>query len=117
MTGDPIPHATMVLERRTPGSQVVEAGAGRRRQATAACGPPCRRDERAFYRWRFVERPLAEGNASMALLLDLLPTLPTDPPSTPCQLPPSDAVRLRVTLGPGVDRPVRDPAVTGSAGQ
>ena len=79
MTGDPIPHATMVLERRSPGSKVwkpvlvadVRNGGVR---ATVQV------DERAFYRWRFVERPLAEGNASMALLLDLLPTLPTDPP-------------------------------------
>jgi hypothetical protein len=80
MTGDPIPHATMVLERRTPGGKVwkrvlvahVEHGDVR---ATVERGDP------AFYRWRFVERPLAEGSASMALLLDILPPLPTDPPS------------------------------------
>jgi len=89
MTGDPIPHATMVLERRNPHSRVwkpvvVADVRNGRVQATVAA------DERAFYRWRFVERPLAEGNASMALLLDLLPTLPTDPPSsTPSATPSS----------------------------
>jgi hypothetical protein len=81
MTGDPIPHATMVLERRLPGSREwkpvavadVERGGAR---ATVDRG------DRAFYRWRFVERPLAEGSASMALLLDVLPPLPTDSPSS-----------------------------------
>ena len=80
---------------------------------------------RAFYRWRFVERPLAEGNASMALLLDVLPTPPTDPPSptgppTPTSTPsdpsdpstptstPADLVRPRFSLAPGDDR-VREP--------
>jgi hypothetical protein len=91
-TGDPIPHATMILERRTPGSQVwkpvlvadVDHGGVR---ATVPS------DERAFYRWRFVERPLAEGDASMALLLDALQTLP-DPPSPtdpPSSTPPDPA--------------------------
>jgi hypothetical protein len=81
MTGDPIPHATMVLERRLPGSRVwkpvvvadVERGDAR---ATVDRG------DRAFYRWRFVERPLAEGSASAALLLDVLPPLPSDSPSS-----------------------------------
>ncbi len=80
VTGDPIPHATMVLERRLPTSKVwkpvavapVEKGIARATVTT---------DDRAFYRWRFVERPLAEGNASMALLLDAVQTLPTGPPS------------------------------------
>lgn len=87
MTGDPIPHATMVLERRTPGSKVwkpvlvADASNGGVRATVQV-------DERAFYRWRFVERPLAEGNASMSLLLDILPTLPTEPPtSTPSPTP------------------------------
>ncbi len=98
----------MVLERRTPGSQVwkpvlvadVRHGGVR---ATVQL------DERAFYRWRFVERPLAEGNASMSLLLDVLPTLPTDPPtSTPSPTPSTPSpdgltVRPVVALEPGVD--------------
>ncbi len=92
MTGDPIPHATMVLERRNPGSRVwkqvlvadVRNGVVR---ATVERG------ESAFYRWRFVERPLAEGNASMALLIDVVQTLPTESPSsTPSSTPsPTDS--------------------------
>jgi hypothetical protein len=81
VTGDPIPHATMVLERRTPRSRVwkpvlVADARNGVVQGTVEVGEP------AFYRWRFVERPMAEGNASVALLLDLLPTVPTDPPSS-----------------------------------
>jgi hypothetical protein len=87
LTGDPIPHATMVLERRDPGSKVWEPV----QVADVSNGgvrATVRNDERAFYRWRFVERPMAEGNASVALLLELLPTLPTDPPSpTPSSTP------------------------------
>jgi hypothetical protein len=97
MTGDPIPHATMVLERRLPDSRVwktvlvAEVSRG-----TVRATVPL--DERAFYRWRFVERPLAEGEASMALLIDAVqplpsePPSPTDPPSTPTPSPsdPSD---------------------------
>jgi hypothetical protein len=86
-TGDPIPHATMILERRNPDSRfwkpvlVAEVRNG----GVSATVPA---DERAFYRWRFVERPLAEGNASMALLLDIVPTLPTGSPSpTPSSTP------------------------------
>jgi hypothetical protein len=86
-TGDPIPHATMILERRNPDSKVWKPVlvAEVRNGGVSATVPA---DERAFYRWRFVERPLAEGNASMALLLDIVPTLPTGssaptPSSTP----------------------------------
>jgi hypothetical protein len=79
-TGDPVPNATMILERRAPGSQVwtpvqvaeVQDGAVR------ATVPG---DEPGYYRWRFVERPLAEGSASVPLLLDVLPPDPTVSPS------------------------------------
>ena len=90
-TGDPVPNATMILERRLPGTSVwkqvlvadVENGTVK---ASVERGGP------AFYRWRFVERPLAEGSASMALLVDVLPPLPTVPPTptqstTPTELP------------------------------
>ena len=80
VTGDPIPHATMILERRDPDSRVwkpVLVAEARNGIVRATVQP----DESGFYRWRFVERPLAEGNASAALLLDLLPTPPTDPPT------------------------------------
>jgi hypothetical protein len=94
LTDDPIPHATMLLERRTPDSrqwkpvlvaQVEDGGV----RATVPG------DERAFYRWRFVERPLAEGNASAALLLELVSTPPSESPS------PSD--------GPSVSHPTVSP--------
>ncbi len=88
VTGDPIPHATMVLERRNSGSKVwkpVEVADAKDGVVRATVQP----SESAYYRWRFVERPLAEGNASVALLIDLLPTLPTDPPSSTPSSPPS----------------------------
>ena len=80
MTGDPIPHATMVLERRMPDSRVWKPVlvADAKKGIVRATVP---HGERAFYRWRFVERPLAEGDASIALLIDLLQTPPTEPPS------------------------------------
>ena len=88
VTGVPIPHATMILERRIPGSKIwkpvlVADARNGVVQATVQLG------EAAFYRWRFVERPMAEGDASSALLFDLLPTLPTDPPSSPPSATPS----------------------------
>ena len=88
-TGDPIPFATMILERREPDSRQwkpvevadVQGGVAR---ATVPAG------ERAFYRWRFVERPLAEGAVSRAMLLDvLLPPLPSESP-TPTSAPPTN---------------------------
>jgi len=103
-TGDPIPDATMILERRLPGTsewkQVLVADVEH-----GGVRASVERDQPAFYRWRFVERPLAEGSASQALLLDLLPPLPSglptpteppsptgepsSPPSTPPSTPPS----------------------------
>ncbi len=91
-TGDPIPFATMILERREPDSrqwkpvEVADVQGGVARATVPA-------DERAFYRWRFVERPLAEGAVSRAMLLDVLPPLPSESPSptsAPPTNPPSD---------------------------
>jgi|tagenome__1003787_1003787.scaffolds.fasta_scaffold20970432_1 hypothetical protein len=93
-TGDPIPFATMILERREPDStqwksvRVAEVQGGVAHATVQA-------SERAFYRWRFVERPLAEGAVSQALLLDVLPPLPSESPSpsptsAPSPTPPSD---------------------------
>jgi hypothetical protein len=94
-TGDPIPFATMVLERRDPDSRTwkpVEVADVQNGVARATV----RSDGRALYRWRFVERPLAEGSTSRALVLDGLPTLPSAspsptsaPPTTPTDVPPS----------------------------
>ena len=98
LTGDPIPHATMLLERRSPGSPAwtpvlvadVENGGAK---------VTVRPDERALYRWRFVERPLAEGSTSMALVLDVLPPLPTDAPS-PTDSPSSTSSSTPSTTAP-----------------
>ncbi len=103
-TGDPIPHASMILERRSPGSPdwkqvlVADAEDGGVRATVA-------RVERALYRWRFVERPLAEGGTSMALLIGDLQTLPTDPPaptdpSTPTSAPSDPSTPTATPPGP-----------------
>jgi len=88
-TGEPVPHATMILEKREAGSDrwtpvlVAEVG---RDGARATVKP----DGRTQYRWRFVSRPLAEGSTSMPLLLDLLPPPPTGGPDpTPTSSPSS----------------------------
>lgn len=88
-TGVPVPHATMILEKREAGSDrwtpvlVAEVG---RDGARATVKP----DGRTLYRWRFVSRPLAEGSTSIPLLLDVLPPLPTDGPDpTPTPSPSS----------------------------
>jgi hypothetical protein len=96
LTGDPIPNATMILERRAWGSHdwkpvlVARADDGRVR---ATVQP----NETASYRWRFVERPLAEGSTSVPLMLAALPSTPSDPPSpsdpptSPSTSPPTSA--------------------------
>ncbi len=84
-TGDPVPHATLILEQRRAGSSrwtpVVVARVGPQ-GARAKVAP----EGQTFYRWRFVDRPLAEGSTSMPLLLDVLPPLPSDDP-TPTDSP------------------------------
>jgi hypothetical protein len=81
-TGDPVPNATMILEQRPFGSSrwtpvlVADVGSQGVRATVQPTG-------KTFYRWRFVERPLAEGSVSMPLLLDVLPPLPTTPVPTP----------------------------------
>jgi hypothetical protein len=79
-TGDPVPHATMVLEQRKAGSDKWTP------VLVAPVGPHGVRAEvtpegRTFYRWRFVDRPLAEGSTSVALLIDVLAPLPSESPS------------------------------------
>jgi hypothetical protein len=116
-TGDPIPFATMILERREPDSRAwkpvrvadVKDGVAR---ATV------RGDGRALYRWRFVERPLAEGSTSRALVLDGLPALPSGSPSptsapptsAPTDLPPSPP-----SPPPTSEQPTNTPSTPGSA--
>ncbi|WP_298519474.1 hypothetical protein [uncultured Nocardioides sp.] len=96
-TGDPVPHATMLLEQRTAGSDtwkpVLVASVGPQGSVRAEVKP----EVRTFYRWRFVDRPLAEGSTSMPLVLDVLPPITSEPPSpssSPTQEPsgtPSEA--------------------------
>jgi hypothetical protein len=79
-TGDPVPHATLVLERRSSersGWQPVLVADVEHGIARATVPG----DEPASYRWRFVERPVAEGSTSEAWLPDLLPPVETEPPS------------------------------------
>jgi hypothetical protein len=87
VTGDPVPHATMILEQRQPDSSrwtpvlVADVESNGARATVQPTG-------KTFYRWRFVERPLAEGSVSMPLLLDVWPTLPAATPTpTPSQSP------------------------------
>ena len=100
MTGDPIAHATMVLERRVPHGSlwkpvlVAEVG----KDGVRATVPF---EEGVFYRWRFVERPLAEGSTSVALMLGTLTTLPTtSPSSTPSATPSMPATPATGTPSP-----------------
>lgn len=80
-TGDPLPHATMILERRVGRGEwenvlVADVVDG---QATAVVALEPRLVQ---YRWRFVERPLAEGSTSSTL--QLIPArAPVPPPSAP----------------------------------
>jgi hypothetical protein len=109
-TGDRVAHATLILEERRPGSSrwtpVVVAPVGPD-GARARVEP----EEQTFYRWRFVDRPLAEGATSMPLLLDVLPPLPTTEPSpttTPSASPDGSP------SPPGPSSSASDPAPTGS---
>lgn len=67
--GSSIPHATLVLEQRVDGGpwlpvQVVDAS-----DPVATVTP----DQPTVYRWRFVDRPLAEGSESLPFVVDVLP--------------------------------------------
>lgn len=102
-TGDRVPHASMVLEQRRVGTPTWTP------VLVAPVGPDGARaqvepEERTFYRWRFVDRPLAEGAASMPLLLDVLPPLPTPTATpTPTQIPTASS------------SPAPSPSVSGSS--
>jgi hypothetical protein len=124
-TGDPVPHATLILEQRRAGSSrwtpVLVAPVGRD-GARARVEP----QDQTFYRWRFVDRPLAEGSASVPLLLDVLPPLPSDDPTpteTPSEAPtttsasPSDPPSTTAPASPETtpEPSVSDPVTTSSA--
>jgi len=87
----PIPHATVILERRTDSGtweniRVVPVGDG---DPVAKITPT----RTALYRWRFVDRPLAEGSTSAPFFIVVLPQghpLPDPSPST--ETPPAPDV-------------------------
>jgi hypothetical protein len=112
-TGDRVPHATLILEERRPGSPLWT------RVVVAPVGPDGARAQvepegRTFYRWRFVDRPLAEGATSMPVLLDVLPPLPTVEPS-PTGTPSPSADGSPSPTTPPSSSP-SDPAPPGSTG-
>lgn len=65
--GSSIPHASLVLEQRVDGGwvpvEVVDAA-----DPVVTVTP----DRRTAYRWRFVDRPLAEGSESQPFVVDVL---------------------------------------------
>ena len=93
-TGAPIAHATVILERLDDRTGLWE----NIRVVDAEDGTPVAKltpTRSAFYRWRFVDRPVAEGSASVPFVVTVLPAnepvpdptpTPTQDPSTP---PPS----------------------------
>ncbi len=108
MTGDPIPHATMILERRTPGSKVwkpvLVADASERRRAR----------HRAGRRARVLPVALRRAAAGRGQRLDVAAARhPADAADRPADLdsvadavhPVSHGLTVRpvVTLDPGVD--------------
>ena len=107
-TGDPIPHATMILERRVPHGQlwtpvlVAEV----RKDGVRATVPF---EEGVSYRWRFVERPLAEGTTSVALMLGSLTTPPTASPSSTPSGTPSTPSTPATPATPSVPSPPSPP--------
>jgi hypothetical protein len=113
-TGDPIPFATMILEHREPGAREwkpVEVADVKDGVARATV----RSDGRALYRWRFGERPLAEGSTSSALVLDGLPTLPSESPSPTSGPPTSTPTDVPPSAPPTSDEPPTSPTTPASA--
>jgi hypothetical protein len=88
-TGTPVPHPTMILEKRESrsGRWTPVLVADVKNDVARATVKP---DGPTQYRWRFVDRPLADGATSMPLLLDVVPPVPThepDPTPTPSPSP------------------------------
>ena len=116
VTGDPIPHATMILEQRNAGQPawkpVLVASVG---QGTVPATVPL--EGRTFYRWRFVERPLAAG-VPRASWSEAEPTLPRPTPApTPAPArrrpspPPPSTPHRRALLDPDASDPADRRAV------
>lgn len=84
-TGDPVPHATVLLEQR------ADDGGAWEPVAVVPVGPggvarfEVRPEAGTAYRWRFVDRPLAEASTSLPLVLDVV--APVEPTPTPTPKP------------------------------
>lgn len=81
-TGTRIPSATVILQRRTnPGDpwEVVRVVSADGEEVVARLAPT----QSADYRWRFVDRPLAEGTVSPTFSLTVVPAATPDPSPAP----------------------------------
>ncbi len=80
-TGGSVPSATVILERRGRAGdpwEVVRVVAVRDGEAIARLEP----SQTASYRWRFVDRPLAEGTVSRPFTVTVVPADPEPTPPT-----------------------------------
>jgi hypothetical protein len=86
-SGAPIAHATVILERLNDTTGHWE----NIRVVSAADGTPVAKltpTKSAFYRWRFVDRPVAEGSASAPFIVSVVdPTVPDTHTPTPTPTP------------------------------
>lgn len=75
VVGDiPIPHATLLLEQRVGEDQWWPVEAVSAADPVVTVTPT----ERSVYRWRFVDRPLAEGSLSAPFVVDVVQPTPAD---------------------------------------
>jgi hypothetical protein len=110
-TGGRVRSATVILERRaTTGGpwETVRVVRADEREAVARISPA----QSAVYRWRFVDRPLAEGSVSPTFLVRVVPADAPEPPHTPTP-PPTDDPTGDPTDDPTPDSdPESDPEST-----
>ena len=112
--GAPFSFATVILERLDDHTgtweniRVVDASDG---TAVAKLNPA----KSAFYRWRFVDRPLAEGSASAPFVVTVIapgeptPTTPATPTPTPTPTPTQTPT---LPVPPSTPTPTPDPTPT-----
>lgn len=109
--GVPISHATVILERlndttkKWENIRVVDAESG---TAVARLNPTAS----AFYRWRFVDRPLAEGSTSGHFVVTVLPpgVLVPPPATDPTATPTPGTPGTPGTTTPGTPSPLPSPS-------
>jgi hypothetical protein len=103
----PIARATVILERRDlPGGtwETVRVVPVVDTVVVARLNPT----RTALYRWRFVDRPLAEGTVSQPFLVTVLPVDPGEP--TPTPTPPTTTPTPEPTPTPTLPPPPSDPS-------